>query len=165
MVRCWQDSNLRGKIPMDFESIALTTRPQQLAKFTQVMSIEKSVKSSRTRVRWRPTLIFVDQWTLMINSNRRWPKSFGRVPNCLPNIHFTVQSAFAASCVLFWSCSSPRSILPVLFIVTCFLGSQWPHWPCYSYVFVILCGRFLDLNSTKSRFAVCAAWFESKRGS
>lgn len=101
MVRCWQDSNLRGKIPMDFESIALTTRPQQLAKCTQVMSIENTVKSSRARVRWRPTLIFVDQWTLMLNSNRRSPKSFGRVPNCLPNIYFTVQSPFAASCVLF----------------------------------------------------------------
>ena len=29
-MRCRQDSNLRGKIPMDFQSIALTTRPRQL---------------------------------------------------------------------------------------------------------------------------------------
>ena len=28
--RCEQDSNLRGNIPMDFKSIALTTRPSQL---------------------------------------------------------------------------------------------------------------------------------------
>ena len=28
--RCEQGSNLRGKIPMDFKSIALTTRPSQL---------------------------------------------------------------------------------------------------------------------------------------
>ena len=27
--RCEQDSNLRGKIPLDFESNALTTRPSQ----------------------------------------------------------------------------------------------------------------------------------------
>ncbi|EDO30708.1 predicted protein [Nematostella vectensis] len=29
MKRCGQDSNLRGKIPLDFESNALTTRPPQ----------------------------------------------------------------------------------------------------------------------------------------
>ena len=29
-IRSWQDSNLRGETPMDFESIALTTRPQLL---------------------------------------------------------------------------------------------------------------------------------------
>ena len=28
--RCGQDSNLRGETPMDFKSIALTTRPPQL---------------------------------------------------------------------------------------------------------------------------------------
>ena len=28
--RCRQDSNLRGETPMDFKSIALTTRPPQL---------------------------------------------------------------------------------------------------------------------------------------
>ena len=27
--RCWQGLNLRGETPMDFKSIALTTRPQQ----------------------------------------------------------------------------------------------------------------------------------------
>ena len=29
-LRCEQDSNLRGNIPLDFESNALTTRPSQL---------------------------------------------------------------------------------------------------------------------------------------
>jgi hypothetical protein len=30
-IRCEQDLNLRGKIPTDFKSVALTTRPSQLA--------------------------------------------------------------------------------------------------------------------------------------
>ena len=28
ITRSWQDLNLRGETPMDFKSIALTTRPQ-----------------------------------------------------------------------------------------------------------------------------------------
>ena len=32
--RCEQDSNLRGKIPLDFESNALTTRPSQLVQLS-----------------------------------------------------------------------------------------------------------------------------------
>ena len=32
VLRCEQDSNLRGNIPLDFESNALTTRPSQLHK-------------------------------------------------------------------------------------------------------------------------------------
>ena len=32
--RCEQGSNLRGKIPLDFKSNALTTRPSQHFKFT-----------------------------------------------------------------------------------------------------------------------------------
>ena len=32
VVRCEQGSNLRGKIPLDFESNALTTRPSQHTK-------------------------------------------------------------------------------------------------------------------------------------
>ena len=32
-IRCEQDSNLRGNIPLDFESNALTTRPSQLTTY------------------------------------------------------------------------------------------------------------------------------------
>lgn len=40
-IRCEQDSNLRGKIPMDFESIALTARPSQHVRKTENYAIRK----------------------------------------------------------------------------------------------------------------------------
>ena len=38
VLRCEQDSNLRGNIPLDFESNALTTRPSQLHNVTSEQS-------------------------------------------------------------------------------------------------------------------------------
>ena len=32
-IRCEQDLNLRGNIPTDFKSVALTTRPSQLLTY------------------------------------------------------------------------------------------------------------------------------------
>ena len=38
--RCEQDSNLRGKIPLDFKSNALTTRPSQLVQLSWVRYVQ-----------------------------------------------------------------------------------------------------------------------------
>ena len=66
--RCEQDSNLRGKIPLDFESNALTTRPSQ---------------------RWQPLRITYI-WTLLctgsLNSDKLHGNWSGWVNNLLKNI-------------------------------------------------------------------------------
>ena len=41
-LRCEQGSNLCGKIPLDFESNALTTRPSQLLGFCQASKEEET---------------------------------------------------------------------------------------------------------------------------
>ena len=38
IVRCRQDSNLRGETPLDFKSNALTTRPRQLSWLLPIFS-------------------------------------------------------------------------------------------------------------------------------
>ena len=49
-IRCEQDSNLRGNIPLDFKSNALTTRPSQLiATRALVLSIDSNVLSYKAQ--------------------------------------------------------------------------------------------------------------------
>ena len=56
--RCEQDSNLRGKIPLDFESNALTTRPSHLMQLSRVRYVQpRRFNGTTWRMAFFPKLV------------------------------------------------------------------------------------------------------------
>ena len=51
--RCWQGLNLRGETPMDFKSIALTTRPQQHEEDCFFNTFQDNVSTRVWECKWK----------------------------------------------------------------------------------------------------------------
>ena len=59
--RCEQDSNLRGKIPLDFKSNALTTRPSQLVQLSWVRYVQpRRFNGTTWRMAFFPKLVLLN---------------------------------------------------------------------------------------------------------
>ena len=87
--RCEQDSNLRGKIPLGFESNALTTRPSQLVELSWVRYVQPRRFNGTT---WR--VVFFPKLVLFNTKRSRCEQDSnlcGRVPLNFESIALTIR--------------------------------------------------------------------------